>query len=77
MENFKNTAVEAAKEAGAYILEHIGKLKEVSHKGGINNLVTDVDKTSEEMIIERITKGFPGHTILAEEGGMRTGDDTV
>jgi len=73
MEDFRKTAIEAAREAGKYIFAHIGKLKEISHKGGINNLVTDVDKASEKMIVERITGRFPDHSILAEEGGRRAG----
>lgn len=64
-----DVAVEAAKEAGSYAASHIDKLKEISHKDGINNLVTDVDKTSEKMIIERIKSNFPGHSVLAEESG--------
>lgn len=63
------TAVEAAKEAGSYASGRIGKLKEISHKDGVNNLVTDVDKTSEKMIIGRIKNKFPDHSVLAEESG--------
>ena len=62
-------AKEAAREAGSYIFDHLGKIKEVSYKSGINDLVTDVDKASEAMIIKKIKIWFPGHSFLAEESG--------
>ena len=42
----KQVAENAAREAGAYVAEHLNKLKDISYKGGINNLVTDVDLAS-------------------------------
>ncbi|MFC1570763.1 inositol monophosphatase family protein [Candidatus Omnitrophota bacterium] len=64
-----NVAQEAAKEAGKYLLGRLGNIKEVSRKRGITDLVTDVDKGSEKIIIDRIKKSFPEHSILAEESG--------
>ncbi len=46
----------------------MGKIGSVSYKGK-NNIVTDVDKKSEKMIIGRILSRFPGHSILSEEIG--------
>ncbi|MFC1479854.1 inositol monophosphatase family protein [Candidatus Omnitrophota bacterium] len=69
LSRMKDLAEKAATEAGRYALRHIGKLKEVSRKTGINDLVTDVDKMSEKIIIDRIYKEFPHHSILAEESG--------
>ncbi|MDP8298592.1 MAG: inositol monophosphatase family protein [Candidatus Tantalella remota] len=70
-------ATKAARESGEYILGQLDKLKEVSCKAGdTHNLVTNVDKTSEKMIIESIMKEFPSHSILAEESGEKpAGDD--
>lgn len=62
-------AIEAAKEAGEHMLENIGKLKEVSRKRGFNDLVTNVDKASEKIIMDKIREVFPDHSILAEESG--------
>lgn len=59
----------AAKEAGSYIFEHIGKIKELSFKSSVNDPVTDVDKASEAMIVKKIKEAFPDHSILAEESG--------
>jgi myo-inositol-1(or 4)-monophosphatase len=47
-----------------YLARHIGfELK------GDFDLVTAADKASEKLIIQRLTKLFPSHAILAEEGG--------
>ncbi|MFH1878797.1 MAG: inositol monophosphatase family protein, partial [Candidatus Omnitrophota bacterium] len=69
LKRVSQVAEECAREAGGYIIERMGTLKEVSHKTGRNNLVTDVDKMSEKIIIARIKEVFPGHSILAEESG--------
>jgi myo-inositol-1(or 4)-monophosphatase len=69
LDQIQEVAVFAAREAGKYILKNVGKIKEVTHKEGLNNLVTDVDKASEKIIIGIIKDSFPGHSILAEESG--------
>ncbi|MFH1552482.1 MAG: inositol monophosphatase family protein [Candidatus Omnitrophota bacterium] len=74
LRRIKTLAEKAAREAGGYALEHIGKLKEISRKTGINDLVTDVDKMSEKIIIDRIHNEFPQHSILAEESGEHASD---
>lgn len=64
------TAIEAARQAGAYLKEHSGKAKQIDRKlGQETNLVTEIDRGSEAIVIERITKDFPGHTFLGEESG--------
>ena len=37
--------------------------------------VTLIDKQIEEFLLERITRYYPGHGILAEEGSFRSGSD--
>ncbi|MDP8257927.1 MAG: inositol monophosphatase family protein [Candidatus Aadella gelida] len=66
----KEVAIMAAQSAGEYVVSRVGNIREIKHKGGINNIVTDADKASEKMIIDLITKEFPEHSILAEESGM-------
>lgn len=61
-----NSAVEAAKAAGAFLLENFGKVKHIKIKGD-RNLATDVDQGAEKIIVDRIKSDFPGHGILAEE----------
>jgi len=65
----KTTLIKAT-EAGAKVMQEYfqGKFS-VSHKEGINNLVTEADHASEKVIFETIKKEFPGHYILSEEAG--------
>jgi myo-inositol-1(or 4)-monophosphatase len=67
IDNIMNVAREAALKAGRYALDRSGNIEQVEYKGALNNLVTDVDKRSEAMIVETIREHFPGHGILAEE----------
>jgi myo-inositol-1(or 4)-monophosphatase len=66
------TAIEAAKLAGRILKQHAGKARSIQQKSGQEkNLVTEIDKKSEEIIIETIKKHHPSHDILAEESGTR------
>jgi len=70
-------ALETAREAGLLLKEHFGHAQEVDFKGRIN-LVTEMDRRSERLIVERLTKAFPGDDVWAEEGGGgRTGAERV
>lgn len=65
-------AVEAAQLAGRFLKQNVGKVYEIHHKGGQErNLVTEIDRKSEEIIISTIRRHYPSHGILAEEGGGR------
>jgi len=65
----KTTLIKAA-EAGAKVMqEYFQGSFVISHKEGINNLVTEADHASEKVIFETIKKEFPGHFILSEEAG--------
>lgn len=55
-----------ARQAGKYALDRFRTELSVEHKGTIN-LVTEVDIAAEEMIVTRLQKMFPDHSILAEE----------
>ena len=69
-----SVAIEAAKEAGKFLKLNVGKVRDIRQKSGQEkNLVTEIDKRSEEIIIERIKRHFPGHGILAEESGAEAG----
>jgi len=63
---FVKVAVEAALKAGLYAKSRKGKVGKVSYKGAIN-LVTDVDKKCEDMIVRTVKRCFPSHSILSEE----------
>lgn len=66
-------AVDVAREAGALLLGRIDAPREVDEKTGRGDLVTDADRASERLIVERIRKSFPQSAILAEEGTNVTG----
>lgn len=67
-------AIEAAREAGKFLKHNLGKVRDISLKEGQErNLVTEIDKKSEELIVSIIRKHFPNHDILAEESGNEYG----
>jgi len=70
MNLYKKTAIEAALKSGHFIKSSLGKIKAVSYKGA-KNIVTNVDKKAEEIIIDRILSDFPGHSVLSEEMGAK------
>ncbi len=65
-----NTAIKAARKAGAIINRASLDLDlvRVSSKGR-SDFVTEVDKAAEHAILEIISKAYPDHAILAEESG--------
>jgi myo-inositol-1(or 4)-monophosphatase len=70
MEHLKEVLIRAARAAGKIIQERFDGSFKVEHKdGGLNNLVTEVDKQAEACIIEVIKNTFPDHSIISEEIG--------
>jgi myo-inositol-1(or 4)-monophosphatase len=66
MDAYRTWIEAAAREAGALVLERLHDRHIVQYKGEIN-LVTEADRLSEALIVERIRREFPGHDILTEE----------
>jgi myo-inositol-1(or 4)-monophosphatase len=63
-------AIEAALEAGKFLKMNVGKIRHIERKEGqVTNLVTEIDKKSEQLIISIIKKRFPHHDFLCEESG--------
>src|ERR1700753_3926612 len=62
-----NTAAEIAREAGALLREFYVRGVETEYKGDVD-LVTEADRTSEQLIVERLHAAFPGHGVFGEEG---------
>lgn len=60
-------AVSAARIAGQYQKSRFASSLNIEMKGD-KNLVTEVDKESERLIVEHLLSCFPGHDIIAEEG---------
>jgi len=66
MNNFKSVLLKALRKSGHLIKKSISGAKTVDFKNEIN-LVTQIDKKSESLIVSMIKKAFPDHSILAEE----------
>ncbi|MFN5478869.1 MAG: inositol monophosphatase family protein [Chitinophagaceae bacterium] len=65
----KSTLIKAAQASGKLIQERINGKFSIEKKAGPNDLVTEVDKASEAVIMEIIRESFPDHFILSEEIG--------
>lgn len=70
---FFSVAKEAAREAGTFIKSKWQTGVTVEYKGAIN-LVTEVDRQAEKLIVTHLQKNFPTHDILAEEGSGQKKD---
>jgi myo-inositol-1(or 4)-monophosphatase len=68
MESYLTTAVEISREAGALLAQLFKRPHEITYKRP-SDLVTESDRRSEALIIERLQSHFPKHSIVAEEGG--------
>jgi len=66
-EFFLRTALDAALKAGQIQRERFRRPKEITYKSAID-LVTDVDKKCEEIIVHHLRKNCPTIGILSEEG---------
>ncbi|MFM7223620.1 MAG: inositol monophosphatase family protein [Bacteroidota bacterium] len=65
----KTTLIHAAQASGKLIQERINGKFSIEKKAGPNDLVTEVDKASEALIMQIIRESFPDHFILSEEIG--------
>ena len=67
MSRYLEVAIEAAREGGRILREEFARPAQVSYKGDVD-LVTQADKRSEEAVVRKLRREFPGHAIVAEEG---------
>ena len=73
-EDFLTPMQGLAREAGSLLLTFFGKVA-IEYKGDVD-LVTQADRSSEKLIVERIRKQWPKHDLIAEEGSRKeTGSD--
>lgn len=61
-------AVSIAHEAGALLLDGFGREKQIEKKSSALDWVTQYDKASETLIVERLRAAFPDHALVGEEG---------
>jgi myo-inositol-1(or 4)-monophosphatase len=64
---FVGTASRIAREAGALLRDYYHKGVATEYKGDVD-LVTEADRASEKLIVERLHAVFPEHGIYGEEG---------
>ena len=75
MQPMVNIALRAARLAGKIICRAVDRVDQLLvEEKGRNDLVSDVDRNAEAIIIETIHKAYPDHSILAEESGIREAD---
>lgn len=63
-------AAEIALEAGALLRGYFERGVATEYKGDVD-LVTEADRASEKLIVERLGAAFPGHGVFGEEGARR------
>lgn len=66
-------AMTAARAGGEVLLRAFGAADLRVEQKAQNDYVTEADRASEAVILEIIRQRFPGHAILAEEGGWSAG----
>lgn len=72
-----NIAIRAARKAGNVIAKGYERRDALQTTlKSTNDYVTNIDKASEEAIIEVIRKSYPDHTIITEESGALEGKDS-
>jgi myo-inositol-1(or 4)-monophosphatase len=71
MPSYVQTAAEIAREAGAVVMRFAERRIGFELKAE-QDLVTEADRASEKLIVERLRTHFPSHSIVAEEGGGHT-----
>ena len=62
-------SIEIVKEAGEVIRAGFGQSISIEYKTDEANLVTEIDKKAEKIILDFIKKEYPSHSIIAEESG--------
>ena len=66
---------EIAREAGELLMDFFRRRVKIEYKGDAD-LVTEADRSSEKLILERIRKNWPDHEVIGEEGArIETGGD--
>jgi len=68
-EDYLTPMQELAREAGSVLLSCFGRVS-IEYKGDVD-LVTEADRASERLLVERIRKQWPGHDLLGEEGSRK------
>jgi myo-inositol-1(or 4)-monophosphatase len=66
----RSVAISAAREAGDLLADRAGPVEVAATKSSPTDVVTEMDRRSEELIRSRILAARPADAILGEEGGL-------
>ena len=66
----RSVAVSVAREAGDLLADRMGGVEVAATKSSPTDVVTEMDRRSEELIRSRILAARPSDAILGEEGGL-------
>ncbi|HZX35564.1 MAG TPA: inositol monophosphatase family protein [Thermodesulfobacteriota bacterium] len=64
--DIKDKAIKIAREAGFLLKENLSGPRTIEFKGSVD-IVTEMDRKAEELIVNSIRRDFPDHGILTEE----------
>ncbi|MCD6552125.1 inositol monophosphatase [Thermotoga sp.] len=67
-------SIKLLRRVGYYLMLHWGKIDEVEEKTGFKDIVTNIDRKAQEVIVKEIREHFPHDNVLAEEGIFEKGD---
>jgi myo-inositol-1(or 4)-monophosphatase len=67
---FVPAAEAIAREAGELLMGYFARHVKIEYKGDVD-LVTEADRASEALIIDRLQARFPRHDVMGEEGARR------
>src|SRR3989442_9289183 len=69
----KTVAVELAEATGMMLRQELGRARRVEAKDSPINLVTEMDRRAEAIIVHRLRREFPDDAILPQERGASGG----
>ena len=73
-----NIAVKAARKAGLFITRASEDIEGLTiNKKSYNDFVSEVDITSEKIIIDMLKEAYPSHSFLGEESGLTEDSDNT
>src|SRR5581483_3549840 len=75
MPSYLETAADIAREAGALLANYFERRVAFELKGEYD-LITEADRASEALVLERLRAHFPTHSIVAEESGGHEGSSS-
>jgi len=67
-------SIKLLRKVGHLLMIHWGRVDNVEKKTGFKDIVTEIDREAQRMIVDEIRKFFPDENIMAEEGIFEKGD---